>query len=144
MNIINPRPFIASLVGRDVRVVLKWGVEYRGKLKAADAYMNLQLENVIEDIEGNSFGIMDQLLIRCNNLLYLHKHIPESKKDTGSEFEEATSNKKEISVQSSAEEEISSPFIKLFFNGRILSDDTSFCLAFYCAVFHKYDTLSNM
>ncbi|GIY43754.1 probable small nuclear ribonucleoprotein F [Caerostris darwini] len=85
MNIINPRPFIASLVGQDVRVVLKWGVEYRGKLKAADAYMNLQLENVIEDIEGNSFGIMDQLLIRCNNLLYLHKHIPERKKDTGSE-----------------------------------------------------------
>lgn len=40
---MNPRPFLAGLVGKDIVVKLKWGMEYKGCLDRADAYMNLQV-----------------------------------------------------------------------------------------------------
>ena len=43
MSIVNPKPFLTGLTGKEVIVKLKWGMEYRGKLVAIDAYMNLQL-----------------------------------------------------------------------------------------------------
>jgi len=40
---VNPKPFLNDLAGRAVVVKLKWGMEYKGLLKAVDAYMNLQV-----------------------------------------------------------------------------------------------------
>ncbi len=40
---MNPKPFLNGLTGQAVLVKLKWGMEYKGMLKAVDAYMNLQV-----------------------------------------------------------------------------------------------------
>ncbi|KAF8791879.1 small nuclear ribonucleoprotein F-like [Argiope bruennichi] len=69
----NPKPFLATLVGQEINVKLKWGMEYRGKLVCADTYMNVQLENAEEYIEGKTLAKIRKVLIRCNNILYVHK-----------------------------------------------------------------------
>ncbi|KAL7537113.1 hypothetical protein ACHAXR_007596 [Thalassiosira sp. AJA248-18] len=69
--IVNPKPFLADLTGKNVRVRLKWGQEYQGKLASSDAYMNLQLENTEEFIDGQFAGALGEVLIRCNNVLYI-------------------------------------------------------------------------
>mmetsp|Transcript_32860 Transcript_32860/g.60213 ORF Transcript_32860/g.60213 Transcript_32860/m.60213 type:complete len:87 (-) Transcript_32860:1810-2070(-) len=69
--IINPKPFLADLTGKAVRVRLKWGQEYQGKLTSCDAYMNLQLEDTEEFIDGTFAGALGEVLIRCNNVLYI-------------------------------------------------------------------------
>ncbi|CAL1279041.1 unnamed protein product [Larinioides sclopetarius] len=69
----NPKPFLAALVGEEINVKLKWGMEYRGKLICADSYMNVQLENAEEYIEGRALATIKKVLIRCNNILYVHK-----------------------------------------------------------------------
>ncbi|CAL1279044.1 unnamed protein product [Larinioides sclopetarius] len=70
---VNPKPFINSLTGQEVNVKLKWGMEYRGILKCADTYMNLQLTDAEEYIQHVKKSTMKTLLIRCNNILYVHK-----------------------------------------------------------------------
>ena len=42
-----------------------------GLLMAVDSYMNLQLENTEEFINEEFAGNLGQVLIRCNNVLYL-------------------------------------------------------------------------
>ncbi|GFR05463.1 small nuclear ribonucleoprotein F [Trichonephila clavata] len=71
--IVNPKPFLRSLVGKWVNVKLKWGLEYRGRLVISDVYMNLQLELVEEYTEKEVHGRMDKLIIRCNNVLHIHE-----------------------------------------------------------------------
>merc|ERR1711918_175733 len=68
---VNPKPFLAELTGKSVVVKLKWGMEYKGYLVSVDAYMNLQLAGTEEWIEGNLTGNLGEVLIRCNNVLYL-------------------------------------------------------------------------
>jgi small nuclear ribonucleoprotein F len=68
---VNPKPFLADLVGKNVRVKLKWGMEYQGELLSSDAYMNLQLGQTQEFIQGNYAGFLGEVLIRCNNVLYI-------------------------------------------------------------------------
>lgn len=50
---------------------LKWGMEYKGVLVSVDSYMNLQLANTEEYIDGASAGNLGEVLIRCNNVLYV-------------------------------------------------------------------------
>mmetsp|Transcript_37064 Transcript_37064/g.41406 ORF Transcript_37064/g.41406 Transcript_37064/m.41406 type:complete len:103 (+) Transcript_37064:120-428(+) len=69
--IINPKPFLADLVGKVIKVRLKWGMEYQGKLESSDAYMNLQLLNTEEFIDGELAGFLGEVLVRCNNVLYI-------------------------------------------------------------------------
>ncbi|KXS21866.1 putative membrane-associated protein [Gonapodya prolifera JEL478] len=69
----NPKPFLMDLTGRPVIVKLKWGMEYKGMLQAVDGYMNLLLSDTEEFIDGNSTGILKEILIRCNNVLYLRE-----------------------------------------------------------------------
>uniref|UniRef100_A0A1I8GPE3 Large ribosomal subunit protein uL30 n=1 Tax=Macrostomum lignano TaxID=282301 RepID=A0A1I8GPE3_9PLAT len=66
---INPKPFLASLTGKAVVVKLKWGMEYKGFLVSVDSYMNLQLANAEEFIDGCQTGHLGEMLIRCNNVL---------------------------------------------------------------------------
>ncbi|XP_037087192.1 small nuclear ribonucleoprotein F [Pollicipes pollicipes] len=68
---INPKPFLNNLTGKSVLVKLKWGQEYKGFLVSVDGYMNLQLANTEEFIDGNCTGSLGEVLIRCNNVLYV-------------------------------------------------------------------------
>ncbi|KAI3986076.1 hypothetical protein MKX01_039158 [Papaver californicum] len=51
-------------------VKLKWGMEYTGFLVSVGSYMNLQLVNTEEYIDGQFTGNLGEILIRCNNVLY--------------------------------------------------------------------------
>lgn len=53
---INPKPFLNGLTGKAVMVKLKWGHEYKGYLVSVDGYMNLQLANTEEHIDGQVTG----------------------------------------------------------------------------------------
>ncbi|KAJ2704264.1 Bud site selection protein 6 [Coemansia sp. IMI 203386] len=76
---VNPRPFLQSQIGSPVVVQLKWGQEYKGVLSSIDSYMNLQLANAEEFQDGNSTGeLQGELLIRCNNVLYVREITKES------------------------------------------------------------------
>mmetsp|Transcript_47715 Transcript_47715/g.93203 ORF Transcript_47715/g.93203 Transcript_47715/m.93203 type:complete len:92 (-) Transcript_47715:234-509(-) len=81
--IVNPKPFLKDLTGREVSVRLKWGMEYRGNLVSSDAYMNLQLHDTKEYIDGSFAGNLGEVLIRCNNVLYLRA----SPSETGNKVE---------------------------------------------------------
>jgi len=74
---VNPKPFLAQLTGKSVLVKLKWGMEYKGFLVSIDNYMNLQLANTEEYIDGKACGNLGEVLIRCNNVLYL-RGLPEA------------------------------------------------------------------
>ena len=52
-------------------VKLKWGMEYKGLLVSVDSYMNLQLTNTEEFVDGQLTGNLGEVLIRCNNVLYM-------------------------------------------------------------------------
>ena len=69
----NPKPFLAELTGKPVIVRLKWGMEYKGFLVSVDGYMNLQLANTEEFIDGVLAGNLGEVLIRCNNVLYVRR-----------------------------------------------------------------------
>jgi len=68
---MNPKPFLNTLTGKPVAVKLKWGQVYEGYLVSADQYMNLQLANTQEIIQGEVMGDVGEVLIRCNNVLYI-------------------------------------------------------------------------
>ncbi|OAF70926.1 hypothetical protein A3Q56_01290 [Intoshia linei] len=66
----NPRPFLNKLTGKCIVVKLKWGdMEYKGYLVSFDVYMNIQLSNTEEYINGTLTGNLGEILIRCNNVL---------------------------------------------------------------------------
>ncbi|XP_026435739.1 probable small nuclear ribonucleoprotein F [Papaver somniferum] len=73
---VNPKSFLNNLTGKTVMVKLKWGMEYKGTffLCLLDSYMNLQLANTEEYIYGQFTGNLGEILIRCNNVLYLNLH----------------------------------------------------------------------
>jgi small nuclear ribonucleoprotein F len=73
---VNPKPFLKDLTGKPIIVRLKWGQEYKGFLVSVDSYMNLQLANTEEFVDGASTGALGEVLIRCNNVLYIRR-IPE-------------------------------------------------------------------
>ncbi|TPX59370.1 hypothetical protein PhCBS80983_g02550 [Powellomyces hirtus] len=54
-------------------VRLKWGQEYKGFLVSVDSYMNIQLANTEEYIDGVSTGALGEVLVRCNNILYVRR-----------------------------------------------------------------------
>ena len=61
---INPKPFLNGLIGKAVMCKLKWGHEYKGFLVSVDAYMNLQLADTEEYIDGNCTGALGVVLVR--------------------------------------------------------------------------------
>ena len=73
---VNPKPFLNALPGKPVIAKLKWGMEYKGYLVSVDAYMNLQLASTEEWVDGTFSGNLGEVLIRCNNVLYL-RGVPE-------------------------------------------------------------------
>ena len=75
-KLTQPKPFLVDLTGKRVIVKLKWGQEYRGFLMSFDAYMNLQLGNTEEFENGEFSGDLGEVLVRCNNVLYI-RGVPE-------------------------------------------------------------------
>lgn len=73
---VNPKPFLQDLTGKQIFVKLKWGMEYKGYLVSTDQYMNLQLASTEEFIDGQLTGQLGEVLIRCNNVLYM-RGVPE-------------------------------------------------------------------
>lgn len=85
---MNPKPFLNDLTGKPIAIKLKWGMEYKGILVAIDSYMNvqvlnfkpfqcfvllLQLADAEEYIDGAFAGNLGEVLIRCNNVLYMRE-----------------------------------------------------------------------
>lgn len=68
---VTPKPFLADLLGKSVVIKLKWGHEYRGVLVSVDSYMNVQLAQTEEFVDGAWSGDIGEILIRCNNVLYI-------------------------------------------------------------------------
>ncbi|EME40613.1 hypothetical protein DOTSEDRAFT_27245 [Dothistroma septosporum NZE10] len=68
---LNPRPMLQSLVDKEVIIKIKWGQEYTGKLVSVDSYMNIQLSGCSEWKDGQDMGVLGQVLIRCNNVLWI-------------------------------------------------------------------------
>lgn len=64
---VNPKPFLQGLIGKPVLVRLKWGQEYKGTLQSVDSYMNLQLLNAEELVDGVKTGDLGEILIRLVN-----------------------------------------------------------------------------
>ncbi|MES1911693.1 MAG: hypothetical protein MHM6MM_004088 [Cercozoa sp. M6MM] len=91
MNFTNPKPFLKELIDKPVIVKLKWGTEYRGFLSSTDAYMNVQMKESEEWQGGNFAGALGDIVIRCNNILYI-RPVPvdqlAGQKKEGSEEEE--------------------------------------------------------
>jgi small nuclear ribonucleoprotein F len=53
-------------------VRIKWNdTEYKGRLVSIDSYMNLQLSNAEEYVNHKCTGSLGQVLIRCNNVLWI-------------------------------------------------------------------------
>ncbi|EWM28091.1 hypothetical protein NSK_001515 [Nannochloropsis salina CCMP1776] len=69
--LVNPKPFLQGLTGKPVFIKLKWGMEYKGILLSVDNYYNLQLADTEEWIDGAMAGNLGEVLIRCNNVLYV-------------------------------------------------------------------------
>jgi small nuclear ribonucleoprotein F len=53
---------------------MRWGeTEYLNRVVSVDLYMNIQLSNTEEFVNGVSSGTLGQVLIRCNNVLWIGK-----------------------------------------------------------------------
>ncbi|KAJ8324369.1 hypothetical protein BDV3_005165 [Batrachochytrium dendrobatidis] len=79
---VNPKPFLNELTGKPIMVKLKWGMEYKGYLVSVDSYMNMQLANTEEYIDGVSQGVLGEVLVRCNNILYVRQIKEDDKTST--------------------------------------------------------------
>ena len=71
---MNPIPFLHELIAKNVLVRLKWGIEYKGILISFDKYMNLQLRDAEEIINGQTKGTLGEIIIRCNNVLFVKEY----------------------------------------------------------------------
>ncbi|XP_055939981.1 uncharacterized protein LOC129969438 [Argiope bruennichi] len=72
-TVINPKPFLQSLMLKNVRVTTKCHQEYVGRLISSDSYMNVELHNVIGYQQGRKFCDMIEAAVRCNNIVYIHE-----------------------------------------------------------------------
>uniref|UniRef100_A0A2I2YZP2 Sm protein F n=1 Tax=Gorilla gorilla gorilla TaxID=9595 RepID=A0A2I2YZP2_GORGO len=58
---LNPKSFLSGVTGKP----------RMGYLVSVDGYMNMQLANTEEYIDGALSGRLGEVLIRCNNVLYI-------------------------------------------------------------------------
>ncbi|KAA6385236.1 MAG: putative small nuclear ribonucleo protein SmF [Streblomastix strix] len=77
---VYPKPFLTALRGKPVAVKLKWGVSFTGILVSEDNFMNLHLAGTEEYVDGKKTGALGEVLIRCNNVLYIDA-LPEDDQD---------------------------------------------------------------
>jgi small nuclear ribonucleoprotein F len=66
-----PTSWLTNLLGSRICVRLKWDLEYHGILASFDPYFNLELQNAEEQQPGGASVLLGDMLIRCNNVLYV-------------------------------------------------------------------------
>lgn len=100
---LNPKPFLNKLLGKNVIIKLKWGMEYKGNLKSFDAYMNIRLTEAEEWIRGEMKGKLGEIFIRCNNVLYIRQDKMEDEKseEENDEIEEGSVEENEKNEEDS-------------------------------------------
>ncbi|XP_038229622.1 small nuclear ribonucleoprotein F-like [Dermochelys coriacea] len=78
----NPKPFLNGLTEKlvMVKLKLKWRIDYKGYLVSVNGYMNMQLAKTEEYIDGALSGHLDEVLISCNNVLYIREVEEEDEK----------------------------------------------------------------
>jgi len=66
----NPLSIVYRHIGSEITVMLKSGEKYKGILSKVDNYMNLLIEDAVEENESKTtrFGT---ILIRGNNILFI-------------------------------------------------------------------------
>ncbi len=69
----NSRPFdlLSDSIGKEVLVVLKDDVHFRGTLKAFDVHMNLVLEGAEQWLDGKPKTKFGKLILRGDNVLLI-------------------------------------------------------------------------
>ncbi len=66
----NPLAVVYRHIGEEITVILKTGERYTGLLSKVDNYMNLLIENAVEEM-GNRSTRYGTVLIRGNNILLI-------------------------------------------------------------------------
>ncbi|SCU91239.1 LAMI_0E05204g1_1 [Lachancea mirantina] len=83
---INPKPFLRELIDRQIVVALKFNkTQYRGTLVSTDNYFNVQLRGAEEFIDGTSRGVLGDVFVRCNNVLWIGEAEPEQATEQATE-----------------------------------------------------------
>lgn len=67
----NPLRALQKVIGNNIKVRLKDGTEYLGKLKEYDVYLNVILADCVETMKNVEVGKYDELFIRGNNILFI-------------------------------------------------------------------------
>ncbi|KAG9392730.1 Small nuclear ribonucleoprotein SmF [Carpediemonas membranifera] len=68
-----PKQLLQANVDQLFCVKLKWGPEYVGTFDAVDEFMNVSLRDASEYIMGSKKGAVGDIVIRCNNVLYMRE-----------------------------------------------------------------------
>jgi small nuclear ribonucleoprotein (snRNP)-like protein len=64
-----PLDVLHNSLGSPVIVIIKGGVEYRGKLKGYDMHMNLVLQNADEVKDGKALRRLGMIIIRGDSVV---------------------------------------------------------------------------
>lgn len=67
----NPLKILTKAINSTILIRLKDGMEYSGRLKECDSYMNLILEDAKEMVDGNITAKYGEIFIRGNNILFI-------------------------------------------------------------------------
>ncbi|XP_040207931.1 small nuclear ribonucleoprotein F-like [Rana temporaria] len=70
---LNPKLVLIfnGLTDKPVMVKLKWSMECKGYLVSVDGYMNMQRANTEQYFDGALSRLLGEVLISCNNVLYI-------------------------------------------------------------------------
>lgn len=66
-----PLNVLIKRMNTHIAVVLKNGIEYRGKMTQCDGYMNIMLDGASEHINDQPTANYGSILVRGNNILYI-------------------------------------------------------------------------
>ena len=66
-----PLHVLHESLNKPVLVAMKGRKEYRGILDGYDQHLNLVLKNVEEIIDGESKGVMNVVIVRGDNVIYI-------------------------------------------------------------------------
>jgi small nuclear ribonucleoprotein len=70
-NRAKPLEILQSALNKNVLISVKGSKEYRGQLNGYDQHMNLVLKNAEEVIENQSKGILNTVIVRGDNVIYI-------------------------------------------------------------------------
>jgi len=66
-----PLNVLTKQLNNQLSVMLKNGVEYRGRMVRCDGYMNILLEGASEHVKDQLTANYGSILVRGNNILYI-------------------------------------------------------------------------